>query len=164
MIGDFTGADVAYRTVKGGYDQWVGALAKAYLEQPDTMIWTQNRLVRFERAPVTSRYRYQLTIGNDALNKQWRVYANYIVLAMPQRSLELLDQDTFFFTPAVKERISAVISETSFKLLMGFTEPWWREDFGAMAGKSTTDLPPRQCYYFGTDPDDSHCVHSRVER
>lgn len=41
---------------------------------------------------------------------------------------------------------------------MGFEYPWWTKDFGAVAGKSITDLPIRQCYYFGTDPKNSHSL------
>lgn len=165
MVGDFSKDDVDYRTIKGGYDQIAFALASEFLSFPGTGIWNKNRLVCFHHAPSTSSYRYQLTIFNLWSKQEWKVYTNAIVLAMPRRSLELLDQDNFFFNPdpdnpqtKLRENIEAVIIEPSYKLLMGFTEPWWTEDFGAKAGESITDLPLRQCYYFGTDPDDSHSL------
>jgi monoamine oxidase len=56
------------------------------------------------------------------------------------------------------DNLASIIIEPAYKLLMGFTEPWWTEDFQATAGQSITDLPLRQCYYFGTDPHDSHSL------
>ncbi len=83
------------------------------------------------------------------------MYANTLVLAMPRKSLELLDQDNFFFdineNAVLNNNIRSVIMEPAFKILMGFTYPWWKE-LGIDSGHSITDLPMRQCYYFGTDP------------
>lgn len=82
---------------------------------------------------------------------------------MPRRSLELLDQDNFLFQtdggPAkLTGALATVVMEPSLKILMGFEKSWWREDFGATAGESITDLPIRQCYYFGTDANDSRSL------
>ena len=110
---------------------------------------------------------YVLTIHNAAAEQDWTVHADAIVLAMPRRSLELLEQNAseaeFFFAPAgpdsqIQAGIASVIPEPSFKLLLGFETDWWTPDFGAQAGESITDLPMRQCYYFGTDPDGSHSL------
>ncbi len=165
MVGDFSKTSVEYRTIQGGFDQIAYALALAYVGQPGTVIWSQNRLVRFDPAPATSQYRYQLTIFNQASNSEWTVYTNAIVLAMSRRPLELLDQNNFFFNSApgqprteLLDNLASIIIEPAYKLLMGFTEPWWTEDFQATAGQSITDLPLRQCYYFGTDPHDSHSL------
>ena len=72
---------------------------------------------------------------------------------MPRRSLELLDQDNFFFNvnenTELNNNIRSVIKEPAFKILMGFDTPWWKE-LGITTGHSITDLPMRQCYYFGT--------------
>ena len=54
--------------------------------------------------------------------------------------------------------MASVIKEPSLKFLMGFERPWWKEDFGTLAGHSITDLSMRQCYYFGTDPQDSNSL------
>ena len=82
------------------------------------------------------------------------MYANSIVLGMPRKSLELLDQNNFFFNAnrhqKLNENIRSIIMEPAFKILMGFEGPWWRE-LGIDSGHSITDLPMRQCYYFGTD-------------
>lgn len=164
MVGDFTGPDVAYRTIQGGYDQIVTSLASAFLAEPGTGIWLGSRLTRVDHATSGNR-RYQLTIWDQATATPWRVFADAVILAMPRRSLELLDQDCFLFsteggaepTP-LAEHLPTVLLQPSMKILMGFEEPWWRSDFGATSGESVTDLPMRQCYYFGEDPNDSHSL------
>lgn len=167
MVGDFSDPNVSYKTIQGGYDQIANMLAQAFVAMDgdnnrSAKIWGQNRLETFERAQEGSPYQYKLTLYNQASGKHWTVYANTLVLAMPRRSLELLAQDNFFFeadTPTLLQKnIQSVIPEPSFKLLMGFEQPWWKSEFGATAGESITDLPMRQCYYFGTDPENSHSI------
>lgn len=164
MVGDFTGPDVAYRTITGGYDQIVLALAKAFAAQPGASISLGNRLVRVDRN-ASGPGRYQLTMWNTREDRGWTLYADAVVLAMPRRSLELLDQDCFLFSrdggavpTELARQLPTVLLQPSMKILMGFEYPWWVDDFGATAGESVTDLPMRQCYYFGTDPDDSHSL------
>lgn len=48
MVGDFTADTVEYRTIEGGYDQTLTALATAFMEQKGE-IWVQNRMETFER-------------------------------------------------------------------------------------------------------------------
>lgn len=158
MVGDFADANVTYRTIEGGYDLVAYALAYHYLETPEAAIWSQNQLLTFERSENFGR-KYRLTFKNLQSKREWYVYADKIVLAMPRRSLELLDPDGFFFrNETLKMNMESVIMEPSFKLLMGFEYPWWTEDFEATSGHSITDLPMRQCYYFGTDPKNSHSL------
>jgi len=158
MVGDFSDADVKYRTIDGGYDLIAYALAFYYLKSPGAVIWAENQLLTFKHAENAGR-RYCLTFRNLQSGHIWNVYADRIVLAMPRRSLELLDQENFFFrNQALQTNIESVIMEPSFKILMGFETPWWQKDFGATSGHSITDLPIRQCYYFGTDPNDSHSL------
>jgi monoamine oxidase len=160
-VGDFSGKQVSYKTIDGGYDQIAYALAQAFTDLPGSAIWTGNRLVDLARADGGAR-KYVLTFQNQRSSRPWRVFADRVVLAMPRRSLELLNQQNFFFNPprgtALHEHMRAALLEPSFKLLLGFKRPWWKEDFGALAGESITDLPMRQCYYFGTDPANSHSL------
>ncbi|HYR10411.1 MAG TPA: hypothetical protein VEQ60_21730, partial [Longimicrobium sp.] len=126
-------------------------------------IYGCSRLVRFDHAADGPR-RYRLVIRNADTGASHVVHADRIILAMPRRSLELLDQDNFFFgDPTVVHNVRSVIGEPSFKLLMGFyeegqTEPWWTRRLGLTSGRSITDLPMRQCYYFGTDPETHHSL------
>lgn len=158
MVGDFSDATVTYKTIEGGYDLIAYALAYHYLQFQNTMIWAENKLVTFKKAETGTK-KYQLTFFNMALEKTWNVYADKIILSMPRKSLELLDQDCFFFqNKALQAQMESVIMEPSFKIIMGFETPWWKDEFGATSGHSVTDLPIRQCYYFGTDPKNAHSL------
>ncbi|HKK76664.1 MAG TPA: FAD-dependent oxidoreductase [Saprospiraceae bacterium] len=162
MVGDFASSAVTYKTLDGGYDQILTCLADAFLQKQGT-IYTKNRLVTFGHNPDTkSSYRYLLTFYSQEAEKEWTVLAKDIILAMPRRSLELLDQENFFFNrdrqKELHYNLDSVIMEPSYKILLGFEEPWWEATLKAKAGESITDLPMRQCYYFGVDPENSHSL------
>lgn len=161
MVGDFSDAETTYKTIDGGYDLIAYALANAYLAKTGANIWMGNRLVTFSKQ-AAGGYQYRLEFFNTDTQSTWTLEANKIVLAMPRRSLELLDQNNFFFDQknqtSLQKNMASVIKEPSLKILMGFESPWWVDDFGTLSGHSITDLPMRQCYYFGTDPDDDHSL------
>src|SRR6476661_6854835 len=96
-VGDFTGTEVAYKTIEGGYDQIAYALGEAFINEGGT-IWSGTRLLDVAHAKTGSR-RYVLTMVNQRSGRHWRVFADRVVLAMPRRSLELLNQENFFFQP-----------------------------------------------------------------
>jgi len=155
MVGDFT-AGTIYKTIDEGYDSIAYALANSYMDQDGACIWSENKLLTFTKQHDSQHtYRYQLTFLNLKTNTKWNVYANTLVLAMPRRALELLDQENFFFNvnenSILNHSIQSVIMEPAFKILMGFKYPWW-ENLKISSGHSITDLPMRQCYYFGEDP------------
>jgi Flavin containing amine oxidoreductase len=167
MVGDFSDADTQYKTIEGGYDRILYAIGKAYTDQPGAKIWACNRLVSFRKSRADEPRRYALRFNNAMSELDWTVYADAIVLGMPRRSLELLEQEDdgaeFFFAPAgpkskIQAGINSVIPEPSFKLMMAFEQDWWTPDFGAQAGESITDLPMRQCYYFGVDRENGHSL------
>ena len=68
---------------------------------------------------------------------------------MPRRSLELV-QSRFFDDPWFKANIKSVLIQHAFKLMLAYERPWWRS-LGLSAGRSVTDLPVRQVYYFGSE-------------
>ena len=78
-----------------------------------------------------------------------KVKAKKIILAMPRRSLELI-KSRFFDDPWLKINMSSVLIQSAFKLFLAYERPWWRA-LGLVAGRSVTDLPVRQVYYFGTE-------------
>ncbi len=161
MIGDFS-ADTTYKTIATGFDSIGYELAKEYLKHDGAKIWTENKLVTFSKKhDFSDTHKYQLTFLNLKSNKKWHVYANKIILAMPRRSLELLDQNNFFFNinkhKELNHNIRSVIMEPAYKILMGFENAWWKP-LGIDSGHSITDLPMRQCYYFGTDEQNGHSM------
>lgn len=154
MVGDFSSNPV-YKTIQEGYDSIAYALANQYLLAEGACIWTENKLITFNKEhQFSSTHKYELVFLNLVSNQEWRVYANTIILGMPRQSLELLDQNNFFFDinqrQELNENIRSVIKEPAFKILMGFEYPWWKA-LNIDSGHSITDLPMRQCYYFGTD-------------
>lgn len=163
IVGDFFGP-VEYRTIKGGFDSVLYALAEALLDA-QVKIFKQNGVVGVRPAPEGSPRRYELKIANQQLGREWLVHADAVVLAMPRRSLELLGSYPSYLSlydgpegATFRQAVSSTIIQQSMKILMGFEKPWWKEDFGATAGESVTDLPMRQCYYFGTNQHDSHSL------
>ncbi|MES2075739.1 MAG: FAD-dependent oxidoreductase [Pseudomonadota bacterium] len=162
MIGDFS-ATAVYKTIATGFDSTVYAMANEYMAYEGACIWTENKLLTFNKEHAESAtHRYELVFLNLRTNLPWKVYANSLVLAMPRRSLQLLDQNNFFFNinqnTELNNNIRSVIMEPAFKILMGFDTPWWREELGITAGHSITDLPMRQCYYFGTGEFSDHSM------
>ncbi|WP_454046149.1 flavin monoamine oxidase family protein [Chryseobacterium sp. Marseille-Q8038] len=161
MVGDFS-ANTTYKTIEEGYDSIAYAIANAYMEYEGACIWSENKLITFTKDHhLISTHKYELTFLNIQSNTTWKVYANSIVLGMPRKSLELLDQNNFFFDAnrhqKLNENIRSIIMEPAFKILMGFERPWWK-DLGIDSGHSITDLPMRQCYYFGTDPENNNSM------
>lgn len=78
-----------------------------------------------------------------------KVRAKKVILAMPRRSLELI-KSTFFDDPWLKVNLGSVLIQSAFKLFLAYESPWWRA-LGLVAGRSVTDLPIRQTFYFGTE-------------
>jgi hypothetical protein len=122
-------------------------------------IWTRNGLVTFCQLERRGERVLKLVLFNKEHKTYWNVYARRLVLAMPRRSLELLDQTNFFFNDrqrASSERlvpyVQSVIIQPSFKLYLGYARPWWREFTpNFTSGRTITDMPIRQIYYFGTE-------------
>jgi monoamine oxidase len=82
-----------------------------------------------------------------------KVRARSLILALPRRSLELLDPVGPLFGPAnhkVGDLVRSVKPIPLFKLFMCYEYPWW-EAAGVKQGRSITDLPLRQCYYWGVE-------------
>jgi lysine 2-monooxygenase len=90
----------------------------------------------------------------------WTQQARNVILAIPPRSVQLLDPKTFLFRSSkFLDDLSSVTAEPASKLFLTFAEPWWKkiempsnqakktiED-----GQSATDLPMRLCYYLGSE-------------
>lgn len=161
IIGDFIG-DIEYKTIEGGFDSIAEELAKAFIKK-NGGLYNNSQLINFEHS-TDHKFKYKLIIRNTLTDIDNYVFCNSIILAMPRRSLELINQNNFLFDNGLNKEfihnVRSVIGEPSFKLLMGFeTEddgtPWWKKFLDIDNGRSITDLPMRQCYYFGTDTTDS---------
>lgn len=140
-LSDF-GPEAEYRTVVDGMERIPHALVQHFVEaggqvhtgwRLDTFIQREDGLIelRFEDRPP--------------------VVARRVVLAMPRRSLELLDDDTpFLCDPTVRALIPTVTPHPMFKIFLCYRYAWW-QDAGVNNGRAVTDLPLRQVYYFGSE-------------
>jgi monoamine oxidase len=76
------------------------------------------------------------------------IRARHLILAMPRRSLELLMPNApLLQTASVRRLIGSVTPRPLFKLFTTYREPWWLAA-GVKSGRSVTDLPIRQTYYW----------------
>lgn len=153
-----------FLTLRDGYDQLPITLAKQFQNEMPGGIAKKDRIQMNHRLAEIiinqgDEYRYTLIfeptfkkdgkiiVKDDA--EKIEVKAKKLILAMPRRSLELI-KSTFFDDPWLKVNISSVLIQSAFKLFLAYERPWWRA-LGLVAGRSVTDLPIRQVYYFGTE-------------
>jgi monoamine oxidase len=96
---------------------------------------------------------FELTAGDAT------VRATSLVLAMPRRSLELLTP-TSPPLQAIQELVASVTPRPLFKLFTTYASPWWLNAgytgeggrfVPVQAGRTVTDLPVRQTYYWPKD-------------
>jgi monoamine oxidase len=79
------------------------------------------------------------------------VRAKELILAMPRRSLELIAPGSPLLQELrVSQLIRSVTPRPLFKLFTTYAAPWWLPA-NVKAGRTTTDLPVRQTYYWPTN-------------
>lgn len=87
------------------------------------------------------------------------IRAGALILAMPRRSLDLLTP-TSPPLQQIQDLIASVTPRPLFKLFTTYSNPWWRaagyagpdgKFIPVEAGRSVTDMPVRQTYYWPND-------------
>ena len=95
--------------------------------------------------------------GTEALS-----VARKLILAMPRRSIELLDRKGPLFDSrgaGFKSLLESVSPVPLFKIALCYENCWWEKVVGGGSnGKSVTDLPMRQVYYWKVNPHDQQGV------
>lgn len=93
-----------------------------------------------------------LQVENVRTGRTRVVRARSVILAMPRRSLELLDESgPVVGDPGFRKLLTTVTPIPLFKAFVAYHEPWW-ETLGITSGRSVTDLPLRQVYYWASTP------------
>jgi len=152
-----------FLTLRNGYDQLPITLAKEFNETFAGIVPKGERLFMNHRLaeiiigsgdyPYTLVFQPTTTVERKTTVREeaeaLHVRTKKIILAMPRRSLELI-KSRFFEDPWLKTNIPSVLKQSAFKLFLAYERPWWRT-LGLVAGRSVTDLPVRQIYYFGTE-------------
>jgi Flavin containing amine oxidoreductase len=145
--GDYS-PDAEYYYLAGGNEQLPKALAAA----GGAHIHFGIQLERLERGQGGL---VQCTFTNGT--HRGTFLTKHLILAMPRRSLELLDQSTEFFCQLAMSRLlETIIPQPSCKLCLLFDQPWWKnvEIRGRRLtpyGPTVTDLPLRMIWYFDED-------------
>jgi hypothetical protein len=156
-----------FLTLRDGYDQLPITLAKEFNEifegatPKGGRVHMNRRLAEIKIGsgdyPYTLIFEPTITKEGKTLKADGdtlTVRAKKVILALPRRSLELI-KGTFFANHWLKDNIPSVLIQSAFKLFLAYERPWWRA-LGLVAGRSITDLPVRQIYYFGTEGEQKH--------
>jgi len=154
--------ETKFLTLRDGYDQLPITMAREFNEQFEGIVPLGQRVHMNHRLaeivigsgeyPYTLVFEPTLTADGSTSSQNGKVIkidAKKIILAMPRRALELI-KSSFFDDPWLRANIPSVLIQSAFKLFLAYERPWWRA-LGLVAGRSVTDLPVRQVYYFGTE-------------
>jgi monoamine oxidase len=160
---DFT-PGVRYYLLDDGYEAVPWSLESGFVERGGELVcgrWLDG----FEAATLADGSRGARLHFHDGRH----VDARALVLAMPKRSLERLRRDGPVLGPGpsaqrVEWLMDSVEGFPFDKLFMVYERPWW-EVAGVSQGRSLTDAPIRQCYYWavegrqpGADPADTNAA------
>lgn len=141
---------VTYSALVGGYQSVPLTVAEKF-EQKGGKVELCQRLDSFD-VDSDGKIVLQLTDRAEGKSDSYTVKAGALVLAMPRRSLELIAPTGPVLDPGVprvRHMIESVTPIPLFKLCVCYPYPWW-ESVGVTKGRSQTDLPIRQCYYWAT--------------
>lgn len=165
-LSDF-GQPVSFYHLHEGFDILPKTIAKRVRDARGS-IHLRHELRRFDRSTLPDGSTGIELHLVEAGGGHKTVLARRLVLAMPRRSLELLDASGAVLGPEnedVRALIESVTPVPLFKLALCYPFAWWETldpivvGSGGSAGKpaiiergqSVTDLPLRQCYYWAKD-------------
>ena len=158
-IGDY-GSSIEYFRLQDGYEALPRTLHQRFEDVGGTVHF-HHRLVSFDEARLPDgslgmRLRVaRADTGSEGDGEAHEVWCRRLVLAMPRRSLELLEPAGPLLGREhdhVHRLIRSVEPIPLFKLALCYQERWW-EPLGIQQGQSVTDLPIRQCYYWPVGQD-----------
>lgn len=147
---------IVYCTLEHGYQQLPSALVDRFVRVQKGQYFANHRLASLSRTPgqpYTLHFVRTHTTSSrttDLPDPAADVQAHQIILAMPRRSLELIHWAALKDDDWLRENIASVIIQPALKLFLAYDYPWWRS-LELSAGRSITDMPIRQTYYFGTE-------------
>jgi lysine 2-monooxygenase len=149
-----------YRALQDGFQRLPEALAEEFHRQGGC-IHRHHRLHRLDRSDSDGNGLFRLVFdaaGTDSFAHHRRVQkpvvcrARHVLLCLPRRAIELLDPESFLFdSDQFAADLRSVLPQPALKVFAAYREPWWETAKGITAGRSVTDLPIRQCYYWGTE-------------
>jgi len=146
-----------YYTLTDGFEQLPRTVARCF-EALGGELFMNHRLDSFGRRKDQQYALHLIRTHTDERGKTEdapdthpvHVDADRVVLALPRRSIELIRWNRMDEDAELRRNVEAVISQAAFKLFLGYPYPWWQA-LGLEAGRTITDMPIRQTYYFGTE-------------
>lgn len=147
---DFT-TQPDYQTLREGFG-YLPYLVRKEFESLHGKVRCRNTVVGVKKSPGGL---YELTVKVKDRETPSCVRARRVILAMPRRSLELLTENELWNldrpvgTSTLREHVKSVVPYPAFKMFLAYGEAWWRAaPISIGAGRSVSDLPIRQTYYF----------------
>jgi monoamine oxidase len=151
LLADFP-REAKYKRLLPGFQTLPETLAQKF-EAAGGKIKKNHRLLSFVHKQADDDIVIDLDVRNEETSETCCYTAKALILAMPQRSLQMLEcQTEILQKKEVQELLKAVMPMPAYKALVGYPTPWWKEKLGITAGRSTTDLPIRQVYYMDSAP------------
>jgi lysine 2-monooxygenase len=153
IYADF-GPEVRFVRFVGGTDRLPVELATRFTDAGGE-IFCGNVVTRLDPGPEGPP-ELTLTVRNRRRGSTWQLRARHVILALPRRGLQLLGYPGSLFDPyqvdesGLRALAASVHRYPAFKLFLAYEEPWWRE-LEISSGRSVTDLPIRQTFYFGVE-------------
>ncbi|HAL28340.1 MAG TPA: amine oxidase [Chloroflexi bacterium] len=143
---------VQFTRVASGFEDVPRQLAERFTEQGGELHFGQAvRSVDSVRL-ADGTVGVALQVENVRTGRTRVVRARSVILAMPRRSLELLDPSgPVLGDPGFRKLLTTVTPIPLFKSFVAYHQPWW-ETLGITSGRSVTDLPLRQTYYWSSTP------------
>lgn len=157
VLADFA-SDAKYYRLQKGYEELPRVLSEDF-KAAGGKILKSHRLHRLDCNESSDTIRLIFDKGQSSSNLFGRrilgkevVYeAQHVIMALPQKAIEMLHPDSFIFDSSTFESdIKAVLAQPALRLYAAYRHPWWQTARQITAGRSVTDLPLRQCYYWHT--------------
>lgn len=140
-------ANVTFYKIKEGFDAVPKKMAELFVKNGGKLN-LNTRVTNLKEAIVNGEKLIQVFYQGP--QKEESHFAKSVILALPKRAIELLDCHCFIFaSPQLVEDLQRVDQVHASKVFLWYDEEWWTK-LGFLSGPSRTDLPLRQCYYFGT--------------
>lgn len=147
--------DVRFTRVQEGYEAVPHLLAKRFADQDGCSVHMEHTALGLDTITLADGSPGVALQVADAAGVTRTVHARHVILAMPRRSLELLEPaGAVLGDPGFQQLLTTVTPIPLFKAFVAYHEPWW-EPLGIASGRSVTDLPLRQVYYWSSVPNRS---------
>ncbi len=145
------GKTITYSRIKEGYEQVPIQLAARFEANGGEVHLRHQVKSLVPKTLPDGTTGLELHVEELDAGRRCTVLARSVILSMPRRSLELLDPTgAVMGDPTFRSLMTTVTPIPLFKAFVAYHEPWW-VDAGVSSGRSVTDLPLRQVYYWTTE-------------